>query len=456
MSGFLTVGGAFNGQNGILSVPSALSSPVNTLLQTYLNGVTASVTGGTASFTNIDITAGTVFGIGVGVAPHFTEITNVDANGASTNGAAAGVATVGAGTTDLFVQVPGNVTVDGVASTSVAIFGGNSNVTYNVGGGTGSIFAAGGADSLNATGSGSSYNVTSAGNDTLNFNGTNGVETVTATGNATTSVFLGGGDVATVTATGNSKVSVVFHTNAGGNLDFVNNSSQAQTIFSGSYTTGGGQNVFAPNSITVFGGQGGGFYVGGRGGFNSINGGSGSSTLVGGGQGDTLIAGGANNQLFAGAGGETLMGGGTVNGFYLGLEEPGIGSIQAVGGLASAGGSGTQTFLLGNVDGTTLTGSTVSGSQNVFDVLGSYTTTGGEALTFGGSSFTINDFSGNDTINLLKSVSNGAGGPSVESVQAGLAGGTQILLSDNTVITLSNVTTSQVSVNGAHNVITFV
>ena len=456
MSGFLTVGGAFNGQNGILSVPSALSSSVNTLLQTYLNGVTASVTGGTASFTNNDIAAGTAFNISITGAPHFTEITNVDSVGASTNGAATGVASVAAGTTDLFVQVPGSVTVDGVASTSVAIFGGNSNVTYNVGGGTGSIFAAGGADSLNATGSGSSYNVTSAGNDTLNFNGTNGVETVTATGNATTSVFLGGGDVATVTATGNSKVSVVFHTNAGGNLDFVNASSQAQTIFSGSYTTGGGQAVFAPNSLTVFGGSGGGFYVGGRGGFNSINGGTGSSTLVGGGQGDTLIAGGADNRLFSGAGGETLMGAGTVNGFYLGLEEPGIGSIQAVGGLASAGGSGNQSFLIGNVDATTLTGSTVSGSQNVFDVLGTYTTTGGQALTFGGSSFTINDFSGNDTINLLQSVTNGAGGPSVESVQAGLTGGTQILLSDNTVITLSNVTTSQVSVNGAHNVITFI
>lgn len=65
MSGFLTVGGAFNGQNGILSVPSALSSSVNTLLQTYLNGVTASVTGGTASFTNNDIAAGTAFNISI-------------------------------------------------------------------------------------------------------------------------------------------------------------------------------------------------------------------------------------------------------------------------------------------------------------------------------------------------------------------------------------------------------
>ncbi len=457
MSSLLTVGGAFDGHTGILSIPSSLPTSINTLLQTYLDGVTGSVTGGTASFLNYDAVTGLSVSASGSGNNFFEEITNINGSGVSTGGSAAGVVSVTSGVTDLLVQIPGALTIDGVSSTKNVLFGSASNVVYNVSGGTGAIFAAGGNNSIFANGANSNYTVTSAGNDTVNFNGTNGVDQVNAVGNATTQVFIGGSDVATVTASDDAQVSVVFHTNAGGSLEFINSSSQSQTIYSGSYTTAGGGGVYAPNSITVFGGAGGGYYNGGRAGINYLNGGIGNSTLVGGGQGDTLSAAGTQNYLFGGAGGETLIGNGGANNFYIGLEEAGIGAVQAVGGLASAAGSGAQSFLLGNVDATTLVGSTVTGSTNIFNVLGTYTTTGGQGETYSGGSFTIADFGGNDTIALISGhYDMGAGAPSVQAVGTALGGGSaQILLSDGTTITLSNVAASHVSVSGAGHTITY-
>lgn len=445
-SAILTVGGAFNGHTGILSVPSSLPTSVNTLLQTYLDGVTASVTGGTASFINYDaITNTSVSAAGSGT-NSFEEITNVDSTGASSSGSA-GVVSVTSGVTSLLVQTPGDVTVAGVASTNFALFGANSNVSYSIAGGSGSIFAAGGSDSILVTGN-AQESVSTSGNETVSFDGLGGSGVLDATGNATTRVYIGGSDVATVTASGNSETSVIFLTNAGGNLDFINDSSKAQTIFSGSYTVPGGGSVFADNAVTAFGGSAGGYFVGGRGGFNYLNGGTGDSTLVGGGADDTLVAGGAQNLLYTGLGAETLLGGGTNNNFYVGLEDVGIGSVKAVGDLVSAGGSGAQNFLLGQLNSTTLTGSTVGGAQNTYDVLGTFTTTGGQAESLSGGDFTITDFGAHDTIFLLNGAfGTGAGAPSVETVQSAIGGGgSQILLTDGTVITLKGVSTSSVKV----------
>ena len=173
----------------------------------------------------------------------------------------------------------------------------------------------------------------------------------------------------------------------------------------------------------------------------------GNATLIGGGQGDILSTGGASNVLFVGNGAETMLGGGGANSFFLGTEDVGIGTIRAVGDLASAGGSGAQSFVLGQLGATTLTGSTVTGASNVYDVLGTYTTLGGQGVTFSGSDFTITDFGAHDTINLLNgSYNTGTGAPSVESVQAALGGGSQILLTDGTVITLKGVSASNVHV----------
>ncbi|MDE2238494.1 MAG: hypothetical protein KGJ73_01020 [Rhodospirillales bacterium] len=462
MSGtsYLTVagGGSTNLHSGVLSVPSTLGTTVNSLLQTYLDGVSGSVAGGSAGFENLNAigTGGTVAGSG---STFLEEITNSDSTGASVGGTFSGVVSVNPAATTLVVQYPGNLSLSGSSGTNLALFGAASNVNYTVSGGSGaSIVAAGGNDAFYI--SNASDAVTFAGNDTVVFtSGTSGAgnETVNAVGNATTSVFIGGSDAATVTASDSAQASVVFLPRAGGNLDFINNSSSAQTVFSGLYTVSGGGTEYTSNSITVFGGAGGGFYVGGSAGFNSLNGGTGNSTLVGGGGGDILSTGGANNVLFSGNGSETLIGGGGTNSFFLGVEDVGIGTIRAVGDLASATGSGSQNFILGQLSATTLTGSTVTGASNVYDVLGTYTTTGGQAVTLGGSDFTITDFGANSTINLLNgSFNTGAGAPSVETVQPAIGGGsTQILLNDGTVITLKGVSTSQVSAPVGGHSITF-
>ena len=463
MSGtsYLTVagGGTANIHSGILSVPSSLGSTVNSLLQTYLNGVTTAVNAGTEGFANYNAVNGTVVSVSGSGSSYLEEITNTDSVGASVAGAPlAGVISVNSAATDLVVQAPGSLTVSGSSTTNFALFGASSNVNYSVSGGTGTIVAAGGSNNIFATSANDS--VVSAGNDTLHFSSASaGDETINAVGNATTRVFLGGADAATVKASGNSTASVVFLPRAGGNLDFINNSSGAQTVYSGTYTVAGsgGSTVqeFTANSVTAFGGAGGGVFVGGSAGFNSLIGGTGNATLVGGGQGDILSTGGANNILYTGNGSETLLGGGVANTFTMGVEDVGIGTIRAVGDLASAGGSGQQNFLLGQLSATTLTGSTVSGASNVYDVLGNYTTTGGQGVTFSGGDFTITDFGAHDTIFLLNgSFTTTAGAASVQTVQAAIGGGgSQILLTDGTVITLKGVSTNQVVVGaGGHQI----
>ncbi|MGE4481570.1 beta strand repeat-containing protein [Acidocella sp.] len=461
MSGtsILTVNGAYNGQTGLLSVPSALPQSVNTLLQGYLDGLAGSIGGGEASYVNYNAATGmSVNGASVLSSSNFIEqITNVDSVGGTTSGSVSGVVSVASGVTDLFVQYPGNITVAGVSTTDFVLLGSSSDVAYSVSGGAGSIFAAGGADSISVAGSDANYAVASSGNDTVVFNGTDGNDSVNAEGSATTRVFVGGSDAATVTASDSAQASVVFLSKAGGNLDFINNSSQAQTIYSGSYTTSGGEAIYAVNAVTAFGGTGGGFYVGGRGGFNYLDGGTGNSTLVGGGASDTLVAGGSNNMLFTGVGAETLIGGGVNNSYFVGLEDVGIGTVSAVGDLVSAGGSGQQSFVLGNLTAVTLTGSTVTGASNIYDVLGTYTTTGGQAETLGGSSFTITDFGSSDTILLTNGdYKFGSGAATVETVTSALGGaGSQILLSDGTVITLKGVSTSHVNAQVGGHTITY-
>lgn len=456
-SSILTVGGAFDGHSGVLSIPSSLPTAVNSLLQTYLDGVTGSITGGTASFMNYNAVTGTSVSVGGSGTNFYEEITNIDSVGASTGGSVSSVVGVTAGVTDLVVQVPGYVSVSGVSTTDFALFGAASNVSYSVSGGAGSIIAAGGDDSISIGGSGAIYTVTSAGNDTVNFNGTNALGVIDASGNATTRVYVGGSDVVTVEASDSAQASVVFLANAGGNLDFINNSGDAQTVFSGAYTTAGGGSIYAVNAVTAYGGGGGGFFVGGRGGYNLLQGGTGDVTLVGGGANDTLMSGtGTQNFLYSGVGAETLQGGtgSGSNVFYVGLENVGIGMTSAVGDVVSSNGSGTQDFILGNLTATTLTGSTVTGASNVYDVFGAVSASGG-VDTLGGSSFTITDFGANSTIFLLdESYGFGSNAPTVETMQSALGGGgTTILLSDGTQISLKGVSTSQVSVTGGGHVI---
>ena len=448
---YLTVaGGATPAQGGFVSVASSLSSDVNSLLQTYLTGVANSIVAGNESYILNNIANGTVAtSIVSGSSNSYELISNLDAAGNSVSGSGSYQVTVPSSVTQLVVQAPGNLTIAGSANTTFALFGAASNVDYTVSGPTGSvpsaIYAAGGNDAINVLGADDNQTVTS---------GTDGIESVNAVGNATTSVVLGGSDVATVTASDNAQVNVKFLNGAGGNLDFINNSSQVATIFSGVYTVGSGTRSYAPNAVTAFGGTAGLFAVGGRAGYNSLNGGTGSSTLVGAGYGDTLTAAGQTNFLFAGGGSETLLASGQANIFEVGFQEPGIGAVTTNGGLASASGASSNVFGIGNVNATTLVGSTVQGSSNDYVINGSFTTLGGQVESVNGGSLLITDFGGNSTINLVNPTTAGL---YVETVTSAITGGTQILLSDNTVITLAGVSQSQVNVNHPNGtVITFV
>ncbi len=449
----LTIGGAFNSHNGIVAVPSSFSGSIggalNQLLENYLLSLTNSITGGTYAFENNDIAAGPgndFVTVPASVSGSFEEFTNTDSVGGMTTTSASGPYTVSSGVTDVVVQAPGDVTLAGNGTTNFALFGASSNVNYTQSiGGSASIFAAGGSNAIDITAANVNDTVYSAGNDTVVYNGTGGNDVVNAQGNATTKVFVGGSDAATVTASDNAQVGVLFFERAGGSLDFINNSTQAQTVYSGAYTTAGGT-VYAPNSITVNAGAGGGYYDGGRGGNNLLIGGSGAVTLVGGGVGDTLIGSssqsGFPNYLFGGAGAETLLGaaGSSTNVFQIGVYSPGIGRFQA-SGLVSTDGSASQYFIIGNTNGETITGSDVATANNVYDILGTPTTSG--------SSLTITNFGPTSTILLVDSTLGAASDASVYSktTDASPAGGTDLYLTDGTRVYLQGVGTSHVAIS---------
>jgi hypothetical protein len=362
--------------------------------------------------------------------------------GQDNNDTASGSFTVNASASTVIVSAPGDETIQGNGVTNVAIFGATSNVNYtDMNGGSAmaadSIFAAGGNDSIttySTTNTGSSYQVYSAGNDTINLKN-QGTDSVIATGNAHTDVFISQA-AATVTATDNSFVRV--NETGSGTLDFINNSSNAATVFSSSNTDGA-----ALNAVTAFGGAGGGYYAGGTSGNNSLVGGSGTVTLQGAGNNDFLEANSSvgTNLLMAGAGNETLLGSSTSgsNTFQVGLSTDSANGAIVSNGVVSTDGNGIQTFILGNSDSTTLTGSNAAGALNIYDVVRDSAT---EAN--GPSNFTITDFSSNSALFITDSTP-GAGAVSITAIGNQLGGGgAEILLSDKTTINLTGVSASSI------------
>ncbi|SHF45848.1 beta strand repeat-containing protein [Acidocella aminolytica] len=326
-------------------------------------------------------------------------------------------------------------------------------LSYSVSSGSGSVYASGGQNSILVGGNSVNRSIISSGNDTITFNVVSGEESVSSVGNATTSVLIASSDNVSVAASDSSSIQVRFLKGSGGTLNFINHSNQVATIFSSTYIAGNQSVQFVPGAVTAFGGSTGLFAVGGDSGYNSINGGTGSSTIVGSGYGDTLMASGQQNYLFGGQGAETLLGSGGMNVFVVGVQEPVVGAVTAVSSLVSTGGSGKQVFFLGNMEDVTLTGSTVTGASNDYIVQSSFTTLGGQAEVVKGGSFLISDFGGNSTISLNTP---GTVGTSVQAVSSLLGGGgTQILLTDGTLISLTGVGTTHVSVNDMSGTITY-
>ena len=454
MSGtVLTIGGAFNGLTGVVSVPSSLlfgslsdTTSLNSQIQAYLGGITNAIATGGITFQNNNLAgntdatqAATVAGAG-----SFEEFTNVSPTGVSAAGGGNYTASVTAGVTDLVVQTPGNVTLTGAPTTSTVVFGANSNVNYSVDATTlpGTMYLAGGANSISLFSSGSDLNaqtIYSAGSDTINLEG-QGTDYVTILGNGTVQDFSAN---AFVTSEGNATTNLYWdNQNAGGTLNFTNNSSVAATIHIGVFANG----ETSSTKVTAFGGAGGGFYVGGASGGNSLVGGTGAVTLVGAGSGDFLEANSAQaNVLAQGAGPETLVASSstTDNIFGAGLQYPGLGNPAATG-VISTDGSGNQTFFLGNVPGgETVFGSTATTASNTYFVV-SGTVNG---ATVGGGLYSIYNFTGANSSIFLSNGAGGAGSASITGAGVDQFHSSQydISLSDGTTIELKGLTSSQIA-----------
>ncbi len=439
MSGATTIAG--NGYPGLVTIHSslsfgALSTPgsVNSLIQSYLNDIGAALGSGTDSFENYNPQINQTHVV-PGTGSGFVEqISNLDSAGGSTSGSGSYPAlTVQGGVSDLLLQAPGNMTVTGASSTTNVVIDALTNADYSVtDAAAGTMYLAGGANSVTLynTSGNTNESIYSAGQDTINLAG-QGTAQVTVTGDAT---VIDKDVNASVVASGSATTNLFWSSaNAGGTLNFTNNSSVAATIHI--------QNGSKAN-VTAFGGVGGGFYVGGAAGNNSLVGGSGVVTLVGAGAGDFLEAQSSigTNVLAQGVGNETLMATSTTgsNVFGAGLQYPGLGSPE-VTGVISTDGSGVQQFLLGNLAaGETIFGSTQAGASNNYFVVGN------TAESIGGGQISIYNFVDAKSTILLTNGNAGASDASISSMGYNtFQSAWDISLSDGTNILLKNLTLQQ-------------
>ena len=270
--------------------------------------------------------------------------------------------------TGLFVQTVANQTTVLGPNTSSVIFssGGaeigfgngtqnqqviadNGGLTYNTGGGSGTIIAGDGANFIATptigggrfainTGAGNDIIFAQSGANTVNAGG--GVNLLLIRGNDTISLF-GSTDII-VGSPGASPGNTITATESGsGNVAIAPNNENLNFVGGAGVAT-----VFAGNgSDTITLGTGGGIVAGGLGGNNVINGGAGAagSTLFGGGNGDLLSANGfAITTLAAGAGNETLTGANSsANNVFYGLGP------KVTGSVTLQGGNGADTFIIG-------------------------------------------------------------------------------------------------------------
>lgn len=175
---------------------------------------------------------------------------------------------------------------------------------------------------------------------------------------------------------------------------------------------------------------------GGAAGNNLLEGNNAPAMLIGGGNGDTLIAGSGTasifgtNDLFASHGNETLIAtANTTNNLF-----------QPHGGIdfESSAGSGTQWFFSGN-DASTVVGSTVAGSTNIFYM--------GNPSIGAGSSYIENFRLGQDSMVAINNTS-------IQSVMADTVNGisgTLVILSDGTTAFFKDLTSSSIESIAASN-----
>jgi hypothetical protein len=236
---------------------------------------------------------------------------------------------------------------------------------------------------------------------------------VTITGNSN-AVLADQAGSDTILATGSGSVFGYNQSGYAGLLDFINTGSAPAVINDLS------------GSMTMQGGAGGGTVRGGTGGNNSIIGGSGALYAVGGGDSSLVVVNSPQtNYLFAGIGNETL------------IANPGTGTNLfdcnpgAGGDVMISQGTGTQYFF-GSAGTSTMTGSTVAGSSNVF-FMGS---------SIGGASVVVTNFGQiNGTIDTVDN----AVIQSVTDTSYNGAASALVTLNDGTRITLLGVSSASLN-----------
>jgi hypothetical protein len=474
MAGSITIIGGHTGNTltGLVTVPVDLSDTVTSSLQTLLGlaGLSGSVLGGQVFLNNINaVAAATVGAIAANpdTVPGLVELTNTYSNGSVLGGSVSGASLIPANYSTLVVQAPGTETITGNGSSGfLALFGDQSSVTFNSGGGSGTVVAAGAGDYVGVTGTVWSVLGSSAGNDTVNTTADSLIAAVYGTGSATGNALdtasapsnvvglaalnatvsshgtndliasFGGSDVVSVFGSANvllaggadtiyaastsTAVKAFFSSAiAGGTIDFINNSTVAASV------TGSSSNLAAAGSVTVFGGEGGGYYQGGSGGNNSLIGGTGNTTLIGAGVGNILSVSAGSNFLEAAS-----------NGYSTLVASAGTSGNTFVGsGVASifSGGSGVQAYFVGASGVETITGSSAA-SENRYLFLQDTTGSGTDNIigfTYGKDHIYINP-NGYTTLS----------GVSIAAFQTyqGAGGGTIVQLNDGTQIRLIGVT----------------
>src|ERR1700739_3990906 len=101
----VTIGGGLVGPSGIVSVPSSLPSTVNSLLQSYLNGLGTISSSG---YENLDEATGSDNSVSGSGAALLEVITNTDDKGRTASGITTPNVLVRADATTLVVQAPGD------------------------------------------------------------------------------------------------------------------------------------------------------------------------------------------------------------------------------------------------------------------------------------------------------------------------------------------------------------
>ena len=326
--------------------------------------------------------------------------------------------------------------IGGAGGSGQALIADNEDITFNTGGGTGTVVTGDGNNLIGTPVSGNASEAfditTGTGNDTIiAATGSNTVSAGTGanmifTGTATDTIYgNGASDIISGVGGASGQTDTVFQFSGQAligafakNLEFIGGSGASVTIFGGT------------GSYVINAGTGSDLMAGGSAGSNIIAGGNGAvgSTIFGGGNGDLLIARGSGiNEIAAGSGNETLTGSSSTGENFFNTY---LGPASASSSALIVGGTGADVYFAGSGSSTIISG---GGSDTVAVVNGR-----------GGGSITLSNFQpSNQTIQLQGYAADQAMAAVIS--QTDVNGSAMVTLADNTAIVFTG--TAKIGIN---------